>query len=137
MGRGVSDRQIAQSLSLSRPTVAAYVQRAQAVGVSWPLPDGLTEAALERLLFPPRPAKGAIAHLVPDWATIHQELKRKGVTLLFCGRNIKLRHLRVSSTAGFARHIGPGPPSLISSCARATARARNSLSITRARPFRW
>jgi transposase len=62
--------------------VAAYVQRAQAVGVSWPLPDGLTEAALERILFPPPPAKGAIAHLAPDWATIHQELKRKGVTLL-------------------------------------------------------
>jgi len=31
---GLSDRQIARSLGLSRPTVAAYVQRAQAAGVS-------------------------------------------------------------------------------------------------------
>ena len=37
---GLSDRQIARSLGLSRPTVAAYVQRAQVAGLSWPLPDG-------------------------------------------------------------------------------------------------
>ena len=38
---GLSDRQIARSLGLSRPTVAAYVQRAQVAGLSWPLPEGL------------------------------------------------------------------------------------------------
>ena len=56
---GLSDRQIARSLGLSRPTVANYVQRAQVTGLSWPLPDGLDEAALERLLFPPPPVKGS------------------------------------------------------------------------------
>jgi transposase len=78
---GLSDRQIARSLGLSRPTVANYVQRAQVTGVSWPLPDGLDEAALERLLLPPPPGKGSFAHLAPDWAQVHQELKRKGVPL--------------------------------------------------------
>ena len=47
---GLSDRKIAHSLSVSRPTVAEYVRRAQAVGLSWPLPATLDEAALERLL---------------------------------------------------------------------------------------
>ena len=51
---GLSDRQIAQSLGLSRPTVAAYVQRAQAAGLTWPLPESLNETALEQLLFPAR-----------------------------------------------------------------------------------
>ena len=37
---GLSDRQIARSLGLSRPTVAAYVQRAQAAGVQH-IPRGL------------------------------------------------------------------------------------------------
>jgi transposase len=77
---GLSDRQIAQSLGLSRPTIADYVNRAQAAGLSWPWPEALDETALEPLLFPPPPAKGTVAHLAPDWAQVHQELKRKGVT---------------------------------------------------------
>jgi transposase len=80
-GAGLSERQIAQSLGLSRPTVNNYVQRAHAAGLSWPLPDSLDEAALEARLFPPPPPKGAVAHLAPDWTIVHQELKRKGVTL--------------------------------------------------------
>src|SRR6266581_3869656 len=63
---GLSDRQIAQSLGLSRPTIAAYVQRAQAAGLSWPLPEGLDEATLERLLFPPPPTKGLFTPVAPD-----------------------------------------------------------------------
>jgi transposase len=86
---GLSDRQIAQSLGLSRPTVAAYVQRAQAAGLSWPLPEGLDEAALERLLFPPSPAHSPFLPLTPDWAQVHQELKRKGVTLLLLWQEYK------------------------------------------------
>ncbi len=41
---GLSDCQIAHSLGLSRPTVVSYVHRAQAAGLSWPLPAGLDEA---------------------------------------------------------------------------------------------
>src|SRR5215475_13260520 len=86
---GLSDRQIAQSLGLSRPTVAAYVQRAQATGLSWPLPEGLDEAALARLLFPPSPTHSVFPPLAPDWAQVHQELKRKGVTLLLLWQEYK------------------------------------------------
>ena len=78
---GLSDRQIARSLGLSRPTVAAYVQRAQVAGLSWPLPDGLDAATLEQRLFPPSLATGPVPNLAPDWPTVHHELKRKGVTL--------------------------------------------------------
>lgn len=79
---GLSERQIAQRLGLSRPTVASYVHRAQAAGLSWPLPEGVDETTLETLLFPPPAAKGTLAHLAPDWASVHQELTHKGVTLL-------------------------------------------------------
>ena len=86
---GLSDRQIAQSLGLSRPTIAAYVQRAQAAGLSWPLPEGLDEATLERLLVPPPPTKGLFTPVAPDWATVHHELKRKGVTLFLLWQEYK------------------------------------------------
>jgi transposase len=86
---GLSERQIAHSLGLSRPTVASYVHRAQAAGLSWPLPEGLDEVTLEARLFPAHTAKGTLAPLAPDWASVHQELKRKGVTLLLLWQEYK------------------------------------------------
>jgi len=74
---GRSDRQMARSLGLSRPTVAAYVQRAQVAGLSWPLPDGLDATTLEQRLLPPAP--GPVPPLAPDWPTVHHELQRQGV----------------------------------------------------------
>ena len=76
-----SRREIAAILALSQSTVHAYVVRFRASGLAWPLPEELDEAALEARLFtrgafPPPPTRP-----VPDWATVHQELKRKGVTL--------------------------------------------------------
>src|ERR671936_1966518 len=50
--QGLSDRKIAHSLGISRPAVADYVRRAQAAGLSWPLPATSDERTLERLLFP-------------------------------------------------------------------------------------
>src|SRR2546427_7794711 len=75
---GLSDRQIAQSLGLSRPTIAAYVQRAQAAGLSWPLPEGLDEATLERLLFPPPPTKGLFTPVAPTGPRCTTSSNRKG-----------------------------------------------------------
>ena len=79
--QGLSDRKIAHSLGMSRPAVAEDVRRAQAAGFSWPLPATYNEDTLERLLFPAVSARAPAPHLVPDWAKVHQELKRKGVTL--------------------------------------------------------
>ena len=86
---GLSDRQIARSLGLSRPTVAAYVRRAQVAGLSWPLPEGLDAATLEQRLFPASATLAPTTHLVPDWATVHHELKRKGVTLFLLWQEYK------------------------------------------------
>ena len=76
---GLSHARIAAALDLSKGVVNKYVSLARAKGVEWPLPEGMDEAALERLLFPApvHPGRGA----EPDYAALHQELKRKGVTL--------------------------------------------------------
>jgi len=88
-GCGLSDRKIAPSLGISRPTVAEYVRRAQAAGLSWPLSEVLDEAALERLLFPARAVMATATPPVPDWAEVHRELTRKGVTLLLLWQEYK------------------------------------------------
>ena len=76
----LSFRQIAASLKLSVGVISKYTQAAELAGLSWPLPDGLDDATLEARLFPL--ATPVREHVLPDCAHIHQELTRKGVTLL-------------------------------------------------------
>ena len=77
---GLSQRDIARSCSIGRTTVRDYLSRASAAGLSWPLPPGLDDGAIDRLLFPPAPPPGARRPL-PEWSEIHLELRKKGVTL--------------------------------------------------------
>ncbi len=78
---GLSARHIAKSCSLARSTVAEYLRRARQCGLSWPLPDGLDDTELERRLFPPMPDTQGSPRPEPNWAVVHRELRRKGVTL--------------------------------------------------------
>jgi transposase len=80
---GQTQRAIARSVVIGRSTVKEYLQRAAAAGVRWPLPDEVTESALEALLFPPTPPSSQ-ARPLPEWADIYAEMKTKrrtGVTL--------------------------------------------------------
>ncbi len=45
---GLSTRQIAASLGVGRTTAGDYLKRADDFDVGWPLPDDLTDEALER-----------------------------------------------------------------------------------------
>ena len=78
---GMSTRQIAPSLGVGRTTLREYLHRAELAGLSWPLPEDLCDAALEERLFK-RPANGkAPLYPQPDFAYLHSELRRKGVTM--------------------------------------------------------
>ncbi len=78
---GHSARQIAAAVGISRYTVAEYLRRAAVIGISWPVPPELDDAALERKLFTP-PFAAEPARPQPNWTRIHAELRRPGVTLL-------------------------------------------------------
>ena len=94
---------MARSLGLRRPTVAAYVQRAQVVGLSWPRPDGLAAATLEQRLLPPLPATGPRTPLPPDWATGHHERKRQGVPLFLLWQAEKAATPEGFQSSGFCQ----------------------------------
>ena len=69
-------------LELAASTVRAKIRRFQAAGPSWPLPEELTDAALEANLFVDAGTKQSYRRQIePDWASMHRELKRKHVTL--------------------------------------------------------
>ncbi len=52
--KGHSQRIIAQSVCIGQSTVGDCLTRARLYGISWP--TDLDDAALERALYPPRPA---------------------------------------------------------------------------------
>lgn len=71
---------ISRSLNISKGVVAKYVRLAADAGLTWPLPTDLDDGALERQLYR-QPSARESTFTEPDYALIHQELKRKGVTL--------------------------------------------------------
>lgn len=77
----LSAREIARSIQVARSTIKEYLLRAQRAGLSWPLPFDLDEASLEHLLFPCPCLIAPEKRQMPSLDYLHQELKRKGVTL--------------------------------------------------------
>jgi transposase len=69
---GLENRQIARSLSIPHSSVANYLSRTRAAGLTWPLPADLTDSALEARLFPVIPVRRSIP--LPDFAAMHAEL---------------------------------------------------------------
>ena len=83
-GGGASDRVIAGHLGVARSTVQDYLARAAAAGLTWPLPEDLTDDLLEQRLFgrPAGVAAGLRRRVEPDWPTLAREMKRPGVNLM-------------------------------------------------------
>ena len=77
---GLSHERIAASLGISKGVVAKYAGLAAAAGLDWPAAQALDEAGLQRRLLAV-PAR-ASAFVLPEYGRIHQELRRKGMTLM-------------------------------------------------------
>ena len=77
---GLSQRQIARACGLSKGAVGKYLQRAMEAQVVWPLPEGMEVLALQRLLQPARLPVDT-GFVTPNFAMIHVEMRRKGMTM--------------------------------------------------------
>lgn len=89
---GLGKRKIAASLGISATAAGECLQRARRAGIGWPLPDDLTDDRLESQLYPPPEAMPADQRPQPDWAAIHRELRRKGVTLQLLWEEHRAQH---------------------------------------------
>jgi transposase len=77
--QGISNRIIAVSLECSRNTIRSVLERAKELDIHWPLPDNMSDRALEEALFGKRPISKKCK--IPDFEFIHQELAKNGVNL--------------------------------------------------------
>src|SRR3974390_894013 len=77
----LSVREVSKATGIGKTTVGEFVARAKVIGITWPIPPEISDAELEAQLFTP-PRFHASTRPVPDWAKVHQELKRRHVTLM-------------------------------------------------------
>lgn len=77
---GLSLRECSRVLGIGKSTINDIARKARAAGVDWAVAQTLSDEELEAKLYLPAVPRSA-RHLEPDYAYIHQELKRPGVTL--------------------------------------------------------
>jgi len=87
---GFSDRQIAAAIGSARSTVQECIRRARDAGVVWPLPATMDEAALQAKMY--RRVVPLSRTPRPDFAYLHAELRRRGVTRLLLWEEYKSAH---------------------------------------------
>lgn len=76
----LSHERIAAALNISKGVVTKYASLAAAAGLDWPSIAALDETALQRRLL--NPAERPSSFVLPDYGRLHQELRRKGMTLM-------------------------------------------------------
>jgi transposase len=77
---GLSTRQVAAALNISKTTVSEIALYARTAGIDWVQANSLGDEELQARLYPPARPRSSVRQ-EPDYAALHQELKRPGVTL--------------------------------------------------------
>ncbi len=79
---GCSVRDMARRFGVARSTIQDNLKRARNAGLTWPLPDDLTNDFLEQSLFARTGTRAGFRRRPePDWALMAREMKRPGVNL--------------------------------------------------------
>jgi transposase len=98
---GMSRRLVGEATGIGKTAVGDYLRRASVAGLSWPMPDEIDDAELERRLFSTKDASADTVHCEIDWPSIHAELKRRGVTLTLLWQEYRAEHPQGSAYSWF------------------------------------
>ena len=135
---GLSKRKIAASLSIGVTTAGEIIRRVRRAGLSWPLPEKLSDEAIERLVYPPTPVTAKDRRPQPEWAAVHRELRRPGVTLQLTWEEYREAH---PDGYGYSRYCdlyntAAGSSACHRRCGNCMSLASGRLLITAARRWR-
>ncbi len=100
----LSNRDIARALQITHGTVGQCLQRFEAAGGTWPLGDDVLDKQLRQWLYPGNLGRPR-SRPEPDWAAIHQDLRRhKSLTLLQVWTEYKEAHPQGYQYTQFVDH---------------------------------
>jgi transposase len=127
----LTNREIARSCSISHSTVSEYVKRAEAVGITYPIPEALNEDELYRLLFPEKAKAADLAvKPLPDWEKVRKELKKRNVTLRLLWDEYRETYPNGYSYSQYCDLYRGYVKISIHRCAKTTKRGKSCLWIT-------
>jgi transposase len=78
---GRSQREIASSVSAAVGTICGHLKRAEAAGLTWTRAQSMSDAEIEAALFRDGGRNVAATRAPVDYAHVHEELHKSGVTL--------------------------------------------------------
>ena len=87
----LSYREISEALGVGKTSAGEIVRRAEVIGLTWPLPEVFDDGELERRLFT-APGEVQAERPAADWAKLHEELKRRSVTLVLLWQEYHAEH---------------------------------------------
>ena len=90
---GLSVRDVCEATGVGKTAVSEYVNRARVIGITWPIPPLIDDAGLERRLFTPAGFHAGSTKPLPDWTKVHEELKRRSVTLMILWEEHRAEHV--------------------------------------------
>jgi transposase len=88
----VGRNQISKALGLAQGTVSEYLNRAARAGLSWPLPEGLSDLDLEAQLFFSQKHSPPSAFAPLNHQYLNEELRKKNVTLYLLWEEYRSDH---------------------------------------------
>src|ERR1700692_726211 len=86
---GMSLRQISEATGVGKTVVGEYLRRAGVIGITWPVPEDIDDAELDRRLFPVPGDSTVPPRSAIDWRQVHEEMKRRSVTLVLLGQGAR------------------------------------------------
>ena len=98
---GMSLRQISEATGIGKTVVGEYVRRAGVIGITWSVPGEIDDAELERRLFPV-PGETAAPRPAIDWRQVHEEMKRRSVTLVLLWQEYRAEQV---DGYGYSRYV--------------------------------
>ena len=128
----------AMALKISKGVVAKYVSLSKAAGLDWGQIQAMTEAQLHARLMPGRNGDGSHGQYSQiDFAHIHRELSRKGMTLMLLWQEHQADNAQAAptNTPNTASTTGAGPRPSNAPCAKPTAQARSCSWTSPAPPW--
>jgi hypothetical protein len=131
----LSHERIAMALGVSKGVVTKYAGLANAAGLTWELIQPMDETQLHNRLINYVAQQSAI--VLPNYGVVHQELRRKGMTLMLLweehveqhGQDHTHRYASSVCTTGHMPNRSNAP------CARFTVQARSCSSTLLARQW--
>lgn len=90
LSKNLSEREVASALSCSRNTVSGVVERIEKHGKAWDDIKDLTDDQVYEMLYPEK-FKRKTKYVPVDYAYVHSELKKVGVTMLLLWEEYKAK----------------------------------------------